>query len=166
MCGMKTGLGSHSRPVKMLAPKSLTGQMKYLERMSTLVMAKPNKTVKIHAPTNPAKVSLDIRLKDAAMLLTFDGLLRTNLNKLRAAESDTTDVCEYVVGDDKTDWQEEPDHALEDVVHDEVRLHNDQVKSHVGPGELSELELVVALLERANEEHEAWEILVKLDSWP
>jgi hypothetical protein len=105
-------------------------------------------------------------LENIASVLTFNGLLRADLNKLSAAECDTTDVCEDVVGDDKTDWQEEPDHALENVVHDEVRLHNDQVKSHVGPGELSELELVVALLERANEEHEAWEILVKLDSWP
>ena len=97
---------------------------------------------------------------------TFNGLLGADLDQLRTAESDTADVREDIVGDDQADGQEEPDHALEDVVHDEVRLHNDQVKSHVGPGELSELELVVALLERANEEHEAWEILVKLDSWP
>jgi hypothetical protein len=108
------------------------------------------------------KLVLGVVSKEVAILLTFNGLLRANLNKLSAAESDTTDVCEDVVGDDKTDWQEEPDHALENVVHDEVCLHNDQVKSHVGPGELGELELVVTLLERANEEHKAWEVLVKL----
>jgi hypothetical protein len=98
---------------------------------------------------------LGVVSEDAAILLTFDGLLRANLNKLSAAESDTTDVCEDVVGNDQTDWQEEPNHALEDIVHDKVRLYDDQVESHVGPGELGELELVVAFLERANEEHEA-----------
>jgi hypothetical protein len=103
-----------------------------------------------------------VGLKDNATLLTLDGLLRANLNKLRAAEGDATDVCEDVVGDDKTDWQEKPDHALENVVHDKVRLHDDQVESHVGPGELSELELVVALLERTDEEHKAWEMSVSL----
>jgi hypothetical protein len=101
------------------------------------------------------KLVLESVLGEIATLLTLDGLLRADLNKLRATEGDTTDVCEDVVGDDKTDWQEEPNHALENVVHDKVRLHNDQVESHVGPGELSELELVVALLERTNEEHEA-----------
>jgi hypothetical protein len=123
-------------------------------------MANPNKTVKIHAPTKPAEVSLASRFKNVAVSLTLDGLLRADLNKLRATESDTADVCEDVVGDDETDWQEEPDHALENVVHDKVRLHNDQVEGHVGPGELGELELVVTLLERANEEHKAWEMLV------
>lgn len=91
---------------------------------------------------------------------TFDGLLRADLDQLGATESDTTDVCEDIVGDDKADWQEEPDHALKDVVHDEVRLHDNQVESHVSPSELGELELVVTLLERANEEDEAWDVLV------
>ena len=105
------------------------------------------------------KLGLESVLGEIATLLTLDGLLRANLNKLRAAESDTTDVCEDVVGDDKTDWQEEPDHALENVVHDEVRLHDNQVESHVSPSKLSELELVVTLLERADEEDEAWRML-------
>ena len=56
---MKTGFGSHSRPVKMLAPRSLTGQMKYLERMRRLVRAKPKRTVKIQAPTKPVHAISD-----------------------------------------------------------------------------------------------------------
>ena len=77
---------------------------------------------------------------------TFDGLLGADLDQLCVSKSDTADVCEDIVGNDQADRQEEPDHALEDVVHDEVSLHDDQVESHVSPRELSELELVVALL--------------------
>jgi hypothetical protein len=94
------------------------------------------------------------------MIHTFDSLLRADLDQLSAAECNTANVCEDVVGDDQADWQEEPDHALKDVVHDEVRLHNNEIESHVSPGELGELELVVAFLERANEEDEAWKTLV------
>lgn len=54
------------------------------------------------------------------------------------------DVREYVVRDDEGSGQEEPDHALEDVVHDEVRLHDDQEQRHVCPPELSKLEFEVA----------------------
>ncbi len=83
---MNTGFGVHERPVKMFAPRScisqypnftvpngrskigitlkkgkgrtLTGQMKYLYRISTLVMPKPKMMVQIHAPTNPSTVFL------------------------------------------------------------------------------------------------------------
>jgi hypothetical protein len=37
-----------------------------------------------------------------------------------------------------------------------VRLANDEEESHVGPGKLGELKLVVALLQREDEEDEAW----------
>lgn len=89
------------------------------------------------------------------MIRTFNSLLGADLDQLCAAESDTADVRKDIVGDDQADRQEEPDHALENVVHDEVRLHDNQVESHVSPSELSELELVVTLLERTNEEDEA-----------
>jgi hypothetical protein len=36
-----------------------------------------------------------------------------------------------------------------------VSLNNDQVQSHVGPSKLGELESVVALLQRPDEEHES-----------
>ena len=36
-----------------------------------------------------------------------------------------------------------------------MRLYHNQVERHVGPCELCELELVVSLLERADEEDEA-----------
>jgi hypothetical protein len=94
------------------------------------------------------------------MIHTFNSLLGADLDQLCATKSDTADVCKDVIGDDQADWQEEPDHALEDVVHDEVGLNDNQVESHVSPSKLSELELVVTLLERANEKDEAWIMLV------
>lgn len=71
------------------------------------------------------------------------------------AHSDTTEVGKDVVGDDQAHGQEEPDQALENVVHDKVRLYHDEIKGHVGPGELCELEPVVPFLERSDEEDEA-----------
>jgi hypothetical protein len=85
----------------------------------------------------------------------FDCFLGRELDELGAAEGDAADVGEDVIGDDEGDGQEEPDHAFEDVVHDKVGLYHDQVEGHVRPGELGELESVVALLQRADEEHEA-----------
>lgn len=153
--GMKTGFGSHSSPVKMLAPKSLTGQMKYLYRMSTFVMKKPNMIVQIHAPMKPASdVSTTQHRSDHAKH-TFHSLLRAELDELRAPECDADQVGEDVVRDDQADRQEKPDHPFEDVVHDEVRLHDDQIERHVRPRKLGELESIVTLLERADEEDEA-----------
>ena len=86
---------------------------------------------------------------------TFDGLFGTDLDELGATKGDATDVGEDVVGNDKSGREEEPDHALEDVVHDEMSLDDNQVKSHVSPGELLELELVVALFKRDDEEDKA-----------
>lgn len=94
-------------------------------------------------------------LNQACLILTFDRLLGRDLDKLRPSKRDSTNVGKDVVDDDQAHGQEEPDHALEDIVHDEVRLHHDQVQSHVSPSELGELELVMAFLQRSNEEHEA-----------
>lgn len=88
-------------------------------------------------------------------MLAFYRLLRRQLDELCLSKGDSADVCEDVVDNDQTDREEEPDHTLEDVVHDEVSLNNDQVESHVGPSKLRELELVVALLERCHKEDEA-----------
>ena len=88
----------------------------------------------------------------------FDSLFGGELDQLGAAEGDAADVGEDVVGDDEADGEEEPDHALEDVVHDEVGLHHDQVEGHVGPAELGELESVVAFLEGADEEDKAHDV--------
>lgn len=83
-------------------------------------------------------------------------LLGRNLNQLRASKGDTTKVCENVVCDDHGNRQNEPVEALEDVVDDEMSLPDDQEEGHVCPGELCELELVVSLLQRVDEEDEAW----------
>ena len=120
-------------------------------------MPKPKRTVKIHAPTKPGDEVSIIGSSTicASRLHTFNGLLWADLDELCATEGDTADVGEDVVRDHQTDWDEEPDHALEDIVHYEMGLHNDQVQCHVCPSELRELKLVVALLERADEEDEA-----------
>ena len=90
----------------------------------------------------------------------FDGLFGGELDELGPAKGDSTYVGEDVVCDDERGWEDEPDHALEDIVHDEMGLYHYQVKSHMCPGELGELEAVVALLEGANEEDEAWEVIL------
>ena len=83
------------------------------------------------------------------------GLFGRELDKLCAAEGDTADVGEDVVGDDEGDREEEPDHAFEDVVHYEVGLYHNEVESHVCPSKLGELEAVVALLEGRHKEDES-----------
>ena len=86
---------------------------------------------------------------------TFNRLLGRDLNQLGPSEGYAADVGENVVRDDQRNGEEEPYHALEDVVHDEVGLDNNEVQRHVSPGELGELELVVPLLQRSDEEDEA-----------
>lgn len=89
----------------------------------------------------------------------FDGLFGGELDQLSAAEGDAADVGEDVVCDNEGGGKEEPDHALEDVVHDEVCLHHNQIQCHMRPSKLGELKAVVALLERGDEEHEACQAL-------
>ena len=86
----------------------------------------------------------------------LDGLLGRQLDELGTAKSDAADVRKYIVCDDERGGQEEPDHALEDVVHDEMRLHHDEVQRHVRPGKVGELKLVVAGLESCNKRDEAY----------
>lgn len=85
----------------------------------------------------------------------LNSLLRRQLDQLGATKSDSADVGKDVVRDYQRCRKEEPDHALEDVVHHEVRLDDNQVQRHVSPSELSKLEAVVSLLKRPNEEDEA-----------
>lgn len=87
---------------------------------------------------------------------TFNGLLGGKLDQLGATKGDTADVGEDIVGNDQRGGKEEPDHALEDVVHDEVGLDHNQIQCHVCPSKLGELESVVALLERSDKEHESY----------
>lgn len=94
---------------------------------------------------------------------TLHRLLRRQFDQLRATESDTADVGEDIVGDDERRGEEEPDHALEDVVHDEVGLDNNEVQSHVRPRKVGELELEVAGLETCDEEDEANDVENKAD---
>lgn len=61
---------------------------------------------------------------------TLDSLLGRQLDELRASKSNTADISKDIVGDDESSGQEEPDHSLKDVVHDEVRLDNDEVQGH------------------------------------
>jgi hypothetical protein len=86
---------------------------------------------------------------------TLPRLLRRDLNQRCSSKGNTAEVCEDVVGDDHGNGQNEPDEALKDVVDDEVCLSDDEEEGHVGPSELGELELVVALLQGEDEEDEA-----------
>lgn len=85
----------------------------------------------------------------------LDGLLGRQLDELSASESHAANIGKDIVGDDQRSGEEEPDHALEDVVHDEVRLDDNEVQGHVRPCEVGELEPVVTSLERCDEEDEA-----------
>lgn len=84
---------------------------------------------------------------------TLNSLLRRQLDELGTAEGNATDVGENIVGDYQGCWEEEPDHPLENVVHDEMGLYDDQVEGHVRPGELGELEAVVTFLKRGDKEY-------------
>ncbi len=84
----------------------------------------------------------------------LDGFLGRELDELGPPERDATYIGEYVVGDDERGREEKPDHALEDVVHDEVGLDHNKIERHVRPRELGELELVVSSLERSHKEDE------------
>lgn len=90
---------------------------------------------------------------------SFDCLLRRNLDQLGPAKRDAADIGEDIVRDHKRCGQEEPNHAFEHIVHDEVRLDYDQIESHMSPGKLGELEPIVPLLQRANEEDETSKLL-------
>jgi hypothetical protein len=83
-------------------------------------------------------------------------LLGRDLDERSPAESDAAEVGPYVVGNDHGDGQNEPDESFENVVNDKVRLADDQEQSHVRPGKLGELEFVVPLLEREDEEDESY----------
>lgn len=88
---------------------------------------------------------------------TLNGLLWRELDKLRATECNTANICKDVVRNDERCGQEEPDHALKDVVHDEMSLHDNQVQRHVSPSKLGELETIMAFLQRGHEEDEPYD---------
>lgn len=83
-------------------------------------------------------------------------LLWGQLNELSASESYTTKVCEDIVANDKGNWQKEPDHPFEDVVHNKMRLDDDKIERHMCPCKLGELESVVAGLKGCDEENETY----------
>ena len=56
----------------------------------------------------------------------FNRFLRGEFYELRSSKCDAADVGKNVVSDDKADRQEEPDHPLEHIVHDEVRLNHNK----------------------------------------
>ena len=73
---MKTGFGSHSRPEKMLAPRSVDGADEVFRAHEHVGEAKPKSTVKIHAPTKPALECQ--RFKSGMLLLTMTYLPRSS----------------------------------------------------------------------------------------
>ena len=77
----------------------------------------------------------------------FPCLLGRNLDEGCPSKGDAAKIGPDVVADDHGDGEDEPDEAFENVVDDKVCLPDDEEESHVRPGELGELELVVALLQ-------------------
>lgn len=86
----------------------------------------------------------------------FHSLLRRQLDELSAAECDTANVGKDVVCNDEGGRQEEPNHALKHVIHDEMGLDDDEVQSHVSPCKVGELEFVVSGVERSNKEDKTY----------
>lgn len=58
---------------------------------------------------------------------SLNSLLWGELNKLCPSKANTANVGEDIIGDDQRSGKEEPDHALENVVHDKVSLNNNQI---------------------------------------
>ena len=71
---------------------------------------------KVHPPSNGEKHSADEGTDE-----TLDRLLRAKTNEWRTPNAHAPDVREDVIADDERGRDPEPDEALEDVVHDEVR---------------------------------------------
>lgn len=65
--------------------------------------------------------------QDPSSYEAFHGLLWGELDQLSFTKSNTADVCEDIIADDQGSWKEEPDHALEDIVHDEMSLNDNQI---------------------------------------
>lgn len=89
---------------------------------------------------------------------TLDRLLWRELDQLCSAERYPAYVGEDIIRNDERSGQEEPDHTLQHVVHDKMRLHDDQIERHMGPCELRELEAVVALFQGTDEENKTHHI--------
>lgn len=89
---------------------------------------------------------------------TLDGLLRREFDQLCATKGNSANVGENIVRNHEGGGQEEPDHTLQHVVHDKMRLHDDQIERHMGPCELRELEAVVALFQGSDEEDKSYHI--------
>lgn len=58
---------------------------------------------------------------------TLDCFLRGQLNELSSAKSHTANVGKDIIRYHQRSREEEPDHALEDIIHDKVSLNNYQV---------------------------------------
>ncbi len=67
-------------------------------------------------------------------------------------ETRTKDIGHDVIANDETDGENKPKETFNDVVHNEMRLANDQEQGHVRPAKLRELELVHAFLEVQDEQ--------------
>lgn len=92
---------------------------------------------------------------EAAAHEALPGLLGAELDQRRLAEEEAKHVGHDVVADNHGDGHDEPDHALEDVLDDEVALRDDNQQGDVRPGEERELAHVVLAGEREHEPDEA-----------
>lgn len=78
---------------------------------------------------------------------SLNRLFRRDLDKWSAAKGDTAKIGEDIVSNDQCRGHKEPENSWEDVANNKVALNNYQQQRHMRNAELSELELVVVLLE-------------------
>ena len=86
---------------------------------------------------------------------SFHGLLWREFYELCTAKCDATNISKDIVANDQGDREEEPNHPLENIVHDKVGLDDDEIQRHVSPCELSKLESVVSSLQGCNKKYES-----------
>lgn len=94
--------------------------------------------------------------KDPCANEPLDRLVRRQLDERGPSKDLSANVGKDIVRDDKARGQQKPDQALEDVVDDEMGLHNDQAEGHMRPRELRELKLVVSLFQGPHKEDKSW----------
>lgn len=153
---MKTGLMSHARPDQAVEPKSWKEVRMLSCENHGMAQTYIDRADKVRVAAEQISHSeAEDDCKDPSAEETLDSLFGADLDELGAAKSDAADVGKDVVCNDQRGGQEEPDHALENVVHDKVGLDDNQVQGHVGPCKLGKLKLVVALLERHDKEDKA-----------
>jgi hypothetical protein len=74
---------------------------------------------------------------------------------LGSSKRDAADIGKNIVDDDEAGGQQEPNHALKDIVDNEMGLDDNEIQCNMCPSKLCELEPIVTFLKGSNEENKA-----------